>query len=194
MKPIYRHLIAIVLAGVIFIILIVSLFFLSDSIMGKIIASKESVFVPEFTGNDFEKAQELARLLSLNLAVSNHEHSELPAGKIISQHPPVGRKIYKFRTVNVVVSSGQKMVTIPILTGQSFSRIDEILRIYELRLGDSPKRYSDEIASGFIIETIPRFGTSVMAGTPISVVVSIGRDPLNIPPPDPEVLEEYGIF
>lgn len=191
-KGIFRHVLAMFYSFLIFIVFVISGFFLTNYVVGKIVLSKDVVEVPEFVGVDIDKAKEIAEYLSLQLEVADYEHSELPQGRIISQIPSQGRSVYKNRAISVIVSGGTKRVTIPVMTGFSSSNLHEIFRVYELRLGDIIQHYSNTVPNGYVINTVPSFGTVIMAGRPVDVIISIGRDPLETPEFDmDEFIDNY---
>jgi len=175
-----RHLFAFFIAGVIFILILVTLFFSSNTILTAIIHSYGIVEVPDIARTEVNHARGVLHNLSLNIEIMEHIHHELPEGRIITQIPSRGRKVYKNRTIQVVVSSGPKQVIVPHLTGFAFSTLNEMMRLHELRVGEIVQHYSSDVAAGFIIETNPNAGATVMAGSPVNVVISIGRDPLDV--------------
>ena len=180
MRRFLRHLLAISYSGLIFIAFVIGGFFLTNFIVGKIVLSKDVVEVPEFVGVDIDNAKEISEYLSLHLEVADYEYSELPQGRIISQIPSHGRSVYKNRAISVIVSGGTKRITIPVMTGFSYSNIQDIFGVYELKLGDVIQHYSSTVPNGYVINTVPAFGTTVMAGRPVDVIVSIGQDPLEV--------------
>jgi len=175
-----KHLGAIIIAGLIFLAILVILFFSSNTILTAIVHGYGIVEVPDISNLEVNHARGVLNDLSLNLEVNEIEHHELPEGRIISQMPSRGRQVYKNRTVQVNVSRGPKIITVPILTGMSFSNINEMMRMYELRVGNIVQHYSAEVAAGFIIESIPVAGTTIMAGSTVDIIISIGRDPLDV--------------
>ena len=180
MNRVLKHILAIIYSGLIFTVFAICGFFLTNFIVGKIVLSKDVVEVPEFVGVDIDNAKETALYLSLLLEVADYEYSELPQGRIISQIPSKGRAVYKNRAISVIVSGGTKRITIPVMTGFAYSNIQDVFKVYELKLGDVIQHYSSTVPSGYIINTVPGFGSSVMAGRPVDIIVSIGIDPLEV--------------
>jgi len=191
---ILRHIGAIIIAGVIFLAILVALFFSSNTILTAIVHNYGVVEVPDISNIELNHARGILNDLSLKLEIAEFEHHELPEGRIISQIPSRGRKVYKNRTIQVNVSLGQKIIIVPVLTGLSFSNINEMMRMYELRVGNIVQHYSSDVATGFIIRTVPEAGTTIMAGSAVDVVVSIGRDPLDVVDIKVEPLPEIYFF
>jgi serine/threonine-protein kinase len=166
-----------------FIVFIVIITLLGNLIMTQYVLSKTVVTVPDFVGTDVDNAKNLAEYLSLIVEVADYEYSDLPNGRIISQIPSKDRPIYKNRSISVIVSKGPKQITIPILTGFSYQNLDDVFRVYDIKLGEVKQHYSNVVPAGFVINTIPGHGTNIMAGRTVDVIISIGQDPLTRKPP-----------
>ncbi|MCL2062808.1 MAG: PASTA domain-containing protein [Candidatus Cloacimonetes bacterium] len=187
-KRLLKHFGAIIISGILFMVFFVIFVLSSNSAFANFITSRGVVAVPNIQGAEINNARRVLESLSLKIDIMDTEFNELPEGYIINQIPASGREIYVNRTVQVITSRGQKLVTMPTLRGAPFHNINDVLRTHELRLGTVTRRYSNEVASGFIITTAPPSGESIMAGTEINIVLSIGRDPLD-PLPMPIELE-----
>lgn len=175
-----KHLKAFIIACILFIIFLISLGLISNIVMSKIVTGKGVVVIPNFTDMSIVKAKELANQSSLSLEITDFVHHEYSEGSVISQTPSQGRSVYKNRTIEVTVSKGPKLVTIPMLTGFTYQNIEEVLRMYELKLGEVVQHYSNDVPAGYIINTIPGNGNQIMAGKEINIILSIGQDPLEI--------------
>ena len=190
-KIILKHLGAISIAGFVIILLLIGLVLLGNSIMSKSIAKKDIVTIPDLSGLDLSEARIILNNLNLYLHVADYEYHDFDLGKIISQVPSKDRLIYINRTIEVIVSRGPKIVYVPPLSGISFDLVEEYLRSIELRLGNITQHYSNEMPAGYIIESDPPSGTSIMAGKEINIVISIGKDPIDFPQPP---VEEYYLW
>jgi len=186
-----RHLFAILIAGTTVIIIMIVIMLIGNVVMSKSISRKDIVTIPDLVGLYIPEANERLKNVSLFLKASDYEYNELEIGKIISQIPSKDRLIYSNRTIEVVVSRGPKIVLVPTLTGISFNMIEDYLRLLELRLGTVLQRYSNDLPAGFVIESEPKGGTSIMAGKEINIIVSIGRDPIEFFEP---IIEEYDFW
>ena len=176
-----KHLMAILIAGFSFIVFIIIFIFISNSLIASMITSRGVATVPDLLGLNMNYATRLLENQHLSIEVIDTEYSEFSEGLIISQIPSSGRQIYQNRTIQVITSRGAKIIDMPDLTGILFQNINEILRTYELRLGTITQHYSTEVQSGFIISTIPAPGQITMAGVEVNFIISIGRDPLDVP-------------
>ena len=157
--------------------------------MGKVILNKTVIKVPDFVGNEIAKVRDLAKIMSLNVEIAEYEYHDFTEGKVVSQIPAGGRAIYKNRIIKVNVSKGPKLIFIPNLSGFSYQNIDDAFKIYELKLGMVIQHYSNTVSPGYIIDTVPAFGSSIIAGRPVDVIISIGKDPLS--KKEEELIKDY---
>ena len=174
-----RHLAAFFIASFAFVIFVIVFIFSSNTLMTYIVSSRGVVVVPDLTGTDVETATSYLSHIDLKIEVIDSEYHEFSEGLIVAQLPSIGRQIYKNRTIQVITSRGSKIIVMPELRGVSFQSVNEILRSYELRLGNVSQHYSNDVPAGSIIGTVPSSGTDTMAGIEVNVILSIGRDPLD---------------
>ncbi len=160
----------------IFAVLFVALILLMDKIaMPLYVRSVKSIEMPNLIGKKLEDAKKVIDSLNLKLeAVTERHDARFPAGYVIIQNPRPGMKIKEGRRVYLTVSSGEQKIEVPSLIGKSVRDAKLTLEKYGLRLGDLEYDFSDDVPEGAILsQSIPE-RTRVPAGTPISVVVSIG--------------------
>lgn len=160
----------------IFSILFVSLILITDKIvMPLYVRSVKSIEMPNLVGKKLEDAKKILDSLNLKLeAVIERHDVRFPVGYVIIQNPRPGMKIKEGRRVYLTVSSGEQKIEVPSLIGKSVRDAKLTLEKYGLRIGDVEYDFSNEVPEGAIIsQSIPE-KTAVPAGTPISVVVSIG--------------------
>ena len=189
-----RHINALMLASLVFGVFLVALFFLTNAVLPAIVHNYGIVVVPDLSRTEVNQARGMLHNLSLNLDVSDFEHHELPEGRIISQIPTQGRQVYKNRTIQVIVSRGPKLVTVPTLAGLSFHNVNDIFRTHELKVGNIVQHYSNDVPAGLIINTTPAAGVTIMAGSPVNLIISIGRDPLDAREPVEDNLFDFFFF
>ncbi|MBP7562948.1 MAG: PASTA domain-containing protein [Candidatus Cloacimonetes bacterium] len=142
-----------------------------------IVKNQSEVEVPTLIGLDYEEAKDLCSERNLYIAVSDYEYHELPKNVIVSQNPYSGKSVFENRTVYVVLSLGSKKVTVPNLTNYYVDDVSQILKKHDLKMGLTEFEYSGSVQQNYVIYTIPRAGTSVMAGDSVRVIVSSGSDP-----------------
>jgi serine/threonine-protein kinase len=159
--------------------------------MVKRVEAKDIIVIPDLRGLEVNEARNRLNDMELLLSILDYEYHEMPVGKVISQIPAPGREIYKNRVIEIIVSRGSKAILVPTLVGISYHNIDELLKTYELKRGTVTQHYSDTVPAGYIIDTEPKAGASIMAGREIHFIISQGRDPLRVYEPQ---LDDYFFY
>ncbi len=112
-----------------------------------------------------------------------NEYSEtVDTGTVIRTDPTAGAKVHKNGTVDVVVSQGSAFTTATDIEGKSLDNARTLLEQAGLALGaTTDEQYSDSVDKGAIISQNPEKGARVRRGDSVSVVVSKGREPVEVP-------------
>jgi len=139
----------------------------------KIAVSDKSVEVPQLEGKSMTEAAESLNRNQLFLSMQGKEyHDQIPEGHIISQNIKPGEKVRAGTHVEVVVSRGQEIYSLPSFEGQML----EDAKLTLINLGITIKKvtsvHSDSMAKGMIIAQRPLPGNS--AGNEINFLVSLG--------------------
>lgn len=142
----------------------------------------EAFPVPSLVGFDLVRATDLIERDGFALGtVDQIADDEVPAGEVISQDPPAGEDAAPETAVNLVVSTGLAEFAIPDdLIGRSEGDVGFILG----NLGLEPifdTEFSVEVLEGFVIRTEPTAGATVKKGDPVTVYVSKGPEPVEVP-------------
>ncbi len=173
LRPFGIALIAVAVLG-----LLMGVFFtMGGSIFGKEVA------VPNIVGMDYKQADEELDKIGLELGVAFEYNDEFDKDQIISQDPLKGRKVKEGRTIEVSVSKGSKLITVPNVTGIDIEDAIKRLGAEDLNMGDREGRYDDEKPEGLVIDQSPSKGSSVRSGTSVNLVVSKGKQPAQISMP-----------
>ncbi len=118
----------------------------------------------------------------LDLDVTERTFSEsVPAGSVIETSPAAGSRIVEGGTIEVVVSKGRERYAVPALAGKPFEDVEAILTEQNLTLGEPSQRYSENVEEGSVIAVDPVAGTELRRDSVVSVVVSRGQRPIEIP-------------
>jgi serine/threonine-protein kinase len=106
--------------------------------------------------------------------------SDVPAGRVISQSLEAGSEAEEGERLTVVLSRGPELVPVPSVEGLS---LDEARRrIREARFEVAVRRqYHDTIPEGRVVSQSPGVGTPLEVGEPVEVVVSQGKEPVEVP-------------
>jgi beta-lactam-binding protein with PASTA domain len=104
---------------------------------------------------------------------------------VIRCEPTSGEEVPEGGTVIVFVSSGEDLVTVPSLSGQTLEQAQATLREFDLITGDIRREPHPNIPDGSVITSDPPPGTDEPPGTQIDLIVSTGPTPSPTPSPTP---------
>ena len=138
------------------------------------------VEVPTLTNRDEATAKQLLSSAGLASGSVTQEFSNtVESGKIISQNPNAGTKVEKGTKVSYVVSKGAEDVYIgnAMKDGSSESAVTAYLTGKGLKVSRS-EAYSDTVKKGDVISYNPGNGSTVAPGSTVTIVVSLGPEPV----------------
>jgi len=141
------------------------------------------VTVPDVV--DLNQADAEAAILGANLtvgAVSSVYSDTVPAGSVISQTPTAGNSVSPGTAVDLVVSLGPGMVTVPDVVDLNQADAEAAILGANLTVGAVSSVYSDTEPAGSVISQTPIAGSSVSPGTAVDLVVSLGSVSCELPP------------
>lgn len=145
----------------------------------------KEVVVPNVEGMDFKQADEELSKVGLVMTVVGKEYSsEFEKDIVISQDPGKDRKVKEGRKIEVVISKGSELITVPNITGIDIKDAVTKLGNVGLNMGNIEKEYDEEKPEGMVISQDPARGTKHEAGTSVNVVVSKGKQPDRVSMPD----------
>jgi serine/threonine-protein kinase len=140
--------------------------------------------VPDLNGLTVDQAR--TALLNLGLTIGNitFENSDVvPENRIISSNPPSGEQVLGGATIDLIVSQGSGVVTVPNVQGQSLQAARSLLEgepfKFLITVIEEPSTTMD---SGRVTRTSPPIGTETTRGTTVTVYVSTGVAKVVIPP------------
>jgi serine/threonine-protein kinase len=138
------------------------------------------VIVPSVVGEPFNTAQ--TQLQNDGFTVSQLQNtSTKPAGTVIAQNPLSGAKAKHGSNVALTVSSGPGNTPVPTLVGETVSQAKSSLQVAGLKAGKTLKQSSTSIGSGRVIDSSPVAGTSVPIGSKVTLILSTGPPPVQVP-------------
>jgi serine/threonine-protein kinase len=109
------------------------------------------------------------------------ESSSSPNGTVVSQYPLSGQKVDEGSTVRLVVSSGPGNGTVPTTVGKSKAAATQAITKAGLKVGSTETKYSSTVPLGDATGTDPPSGQSLPVGTTVTLFVSRGPAPVNVP-------------
>ena len=138
--------------------------------------------VPDLVGKTEEEAKTLANDAHLGVQMAGEEASDQEKGRISRQKTAAGTQVEANTTVKYWVSTGTAQVTIPDLDGRTGIDAQQTLEDLGLQV-NVQKEYSDTddngyalVDPGYVYNVEPAAGTSVQAGSSVTLTVSRGVD------------------
>ncbi|MDB4917069.1 MAG: hypothetical protein JWM95_4713 [Gemmatimonadetes bacterium] len=139
------------------------------------------VKVPNVTGLAYDDASQ--RLLQAGFTAEKGEtrfNGSSPKGTVMEQSPPPGSKEGVGNPVTLVISGGQRVVTVPTVVGMTKVEAQVLLEKEGFEIGDVSETPNDA-PRGSIVATRPAAGTQVGVPSSINLVLSGGAAPLVMP-------------
>ena len=138
--------------------------------------------VPQVVGATEAKATSSLTAVGFEVEVSAREFSEkVPSGTVISSDPEATASAVTGSTVAIVVSLGPERYEVPKVKGQSPAEAAATLTATNLVAAGEDQRYHDSVADGTVIGTQPSRGTEVKRDAAITLLVSKGPAPVDVP-------------
>ncbi|MDG3133045.1 Stk1 family PASTA domain-containing Ser/Thr kinase [Streptococcus suis] len=139
-----------------------------------------TVTVPDVTGKTLDAAREMIEVSGLEVgSVTEEAINDVPEGTVIRTSPAANTSKREGSKVDVVVAMNAALV-IPDISNQASDEARQELETLGFRVSIK-EEYSDKVAQGYIIKTDPGIGTSVKKGSQITLVVSKGVAPQQVP-------------
>jgi len=153
---------------------LVGIVIFNSFIIPKLVGRGDIVLVPDVRGFSVESARAKCINSGYNLNIKAREHSaRIPAGVIVSQIPQPGEGLKERRTIQVVVSSGQKMIVVPDLEGESLRQAWLTLQGLGIRKGKVSRIFSHYNSKNSVIGSSPSAGSEVPVGSEVDLLFSI---------------------
>jgi len=169
-----------IVAGFLILGIAIVLFFLgmfsTNIVMKLVVDHGNEAIVPNLVGMNFPKAADVCKENKLYIQDISREYSDVyPVGHIIEQEPVDSSIVKRFRTINVVLSKGIKMIKMPLLIGTDLELVKNQMEILGLKIGKISKYYNQEIRKDVVISTVPAAGEDVSLGGSVDLDVSLGN-------------------
>ncbi len=134
---------------------------------------EESVILPSLAGGDVREATETLRRLGL-VPETKMQEGHAPRGEVLFMDPPAGRELPIGTTVTLTVSAGLPTETVQVPDTRGMTRADALIALWLARLevGEVVEEVSDGTASGCVMRQSHRPGTTVRAGTSITLYIA----------------------
>jgi serine/threonine-protein kinase len=136
--------------------------------------------VPVVAGKTYEQAARELTTAHLNAKRVDAFDEKVAKGTVISGSPGPGAEVGRSTTVTLTVSKGPERYTVPELVGSTQTEAKARLEETRLALGKTSEAFDEKVPAGQIVSTTPKAGTAVKRGAAVSIVVSKGREPIQV--------------
>jgi len=140
-----------------------------------------TVLVPAVGGQPRDAALAALEQAGLGSEVREVFSEDVEKGLVVSVDPDAGSEVRKGSDVVVVVSQGPERYEVPDVVGSTAAEATARLEDANLARGRITERYDEKVPEGQVISTKPKAGTSQKPGTKVALVVSRGREPIDVP-------------
>jgi beta-lactam-binding protein with PASTA domain len=137
---------------------------------------------PDLLGMTQKQAERAASAEGLGLQRDGRAYSEeVPRGRVLSTEPAPGDQVLREGTVTVVVSRGPERYPVPDLVGMDADRAAAAIQDSNMVIGEVSQAYDEQVPEGSVVSQELAVGTQVPPGTSVSVVISRGPEPIEVP-------------
>ena len=145
----------------------------------------EDIKVPNLLGLDYESIKDSVEYADFNIVVKESGYNaEYPVGQIYDQSPSEGRTVKSGATIEVKVSQGTELGTIPVVMGKDPDTVEGALRAEGFTQITRSEVYNNVVPSGLVCGINPGEGSEVATSTPISLQISQGPETKTAEVPD----------
>ncbi|SOD85178.1 Stk1 family PASTA domain-containing Ser/Thr kinase [Streptomyces sp. Ag109_G2-15] len=142
----------------------------------------ETFPAPNFVGNSYTTAQQMAKNSDLKLAEPTRKPcANQPKGNVCSQDPTQGTDVKKGDTITLVVSTGAPKVAVPSVLGKSFDDAEALLESDKYQFNVKKKEEVSAEQANTVLKQDPDLGTEVQKGSTITLTVAKAEEKITIP-------------
>ena len=154
-------------------------------VVPRLVGRADVTIVPDVRGMDIDEAGKRCAESGLVCRVSSNRPSdEVPEGVVIEQHPGADEQLKSGRTILVVLSSGQRMETVPDLRNMTMRQVELTLESTELLKGRVVRIFSREPGENMVAATSPPPGSAVPHGSSVDLLFVMRGEPARLWMPD----------
>jgi beta-lactam-binding protein with PASTA domain len=140
--------------------------------------------VPDVTGQNSAKAQELLKEANL-LVTFEHAFSEtVPEDHVISQTPQASSLVKEKSNVRLIISAGPEQIAVPNVVGMTLLEATQTLESYGRRVGVVSDAYVPGVADGIVVSQQPQAESGAIIGDEVDLILSnqnAGAEPETTP-------------
>lgn len=151
---------------------------------------KQTLPVPDLVGKTLEQAREIAGRTGLEIKdddVRREYNDKMAEGLVYAMSPRQGGTVPKEQPfIQVWISKGPKLVKVPNIVGLSTAEAERKINSAGLVVRRLTSEYSDTVPAERIIRQSPSFGEKLEPLKSVDIVLSLGKNPLEIEASDYE--------
>ncbi|WP_457252906.1 Stk1 family PASTA domain-containing Ser/Thr kinase [Pedococcus sp. P5_B7] len=136
--------------------------------------------VPQTTKLTFAQAQTALERAHLGAEQVESFDESVPKGIVMSTDPGAGQEVRRGTDVKVTVSKGPERYAVPNVVKKSAAEARDQITAAKLTVGTSKEAFDDTIAAGLVVGVDPKVGTQLKRGSKVNLVVSKGRQPIQV--------------
>jgi beta-lactam-binding protein with PASTA domain/predicted Ser/Thr protein kinase len=154
-----------------------------DTVSFKFNPPAEIKLVPNLAGRTVPEAEGILATEGLTLGeVTTRSDPTVPEGQVIESVPAAGAEIAAGAPVDLVISEGSGTTTVPNVSGQVAEAARSLLQGEPyLFVVSTTDEASPDVPEGRVIRTEPAIGNAIEVGSPITLFVSTGPAPVEVP-------------
>ncbi|WP_411731715.1 protein kinase domain-containing protein [Paeniglutamicibacter sp.] len=137
--------------------------------------------IPTLTGVSGTSAVQQLAATGVQAGTREVFDEKLERGLVVGSEPAAGETIRRFQGLQLLVSKGPELFSVPNLTGRTQAAAEKDLKAANLAPGKVTKKYSEEIDEGVVLGHDPETGKKLRRGSKIALVISLGPAPVDVP-------------
>jgi serine/threonine-protein kinase len=140
-----------------------------------------TIDVPQLIGLTQNEAEEAVGQAGLIVGeVRSESHPTAARGDVFWQDPPPGIGVQRGHSIHLTVSGGPQRIPVPDLTGYDAAVAEQLILAGGLIVGRREMTQAPA-PRGVVINTRPPTGTTLLPGTEVTLVVSLGAPTITVP-------------
>lgn len=137
---------------------------------------------PSVMGKSQSEATKVIKAAGYEVGEVTKEFSDdVDTGYVISQTPVAGSPIEPGAAIDLVVSKGKELVSVPAITGKTVTELQDLLAAAGLTARAGEATYSSTVETNLVISQDPIAGAKVEKGSAVTYVLSLGVDYVTVP-------------
>jgi len=137
--------------------------------------------IPDVTGKSTQQALDILQKAGFQYRIQDAVNSPLDIGLVVRTDPAANTKAKTGSVVNIYPSAGQKLITIPDVSGKTQAQATQLLQAAGLKVGKVTRQSSEVVAKDRVISTNPPANSQLQAGKSVDLVISSGKPLVTVP-------------